>query len=79
MQGIGRASTAKMWLVGTAIGFVAFGGENVLPLEVAVHHDDGGSVPVNVADNDGHGGLRSVHSRRPPVAVPARGRGRRIP
>ena len=56
MQGIGRASTAKMWLVGTAIGFGAFGGENVLPLEVAVHHDDGGSVPVNVADNDGHGG-----------------------
>ena len=51
-----RASTAKMWLVGTAIGFGAFGGENVLPLEVAVHHDDGGSVPVNVADNDGHGG-----------------------
>ena len=38
------------------VGFGAFGGENVLSLEVAVHHDDGGSVPVNVADNDGHGG-----------------------
>ena len=33
-----------------------FGAIDVLPLEVAVHHDDGGSVPVNVADNDGHGG-----------------------
>ena len=38
------------------VGFGAFGGENVLPLEVAVHHDDGGSVPVDVADNDRHGG-----------------------
>mgnify|MGYP002700004301 CR=1 FL=1 len=38
------------------VGFGAFGGENVLSLEVAVHHDDGGSVPVNVADNDRHGG-----------------------
>ena len=38
------------------VGFGAFGGENVLTLKVAVHHDDGGSVPVNVADNDRHGG-----------------------
>ena len=28
-------------------------------MEVAVHHDDGGSVPVNVADNDRHGGQPS--------------------
>ena len=33
-----------------------FRGQDILPLDVAVHHDDGGSVPVNVADNDGHGG-----------------------
>ena len=41
------------------VGFGAFGGENVLTLKVAVHHDDGGSVPVNVTDNDGHGGQPS--------------------
>ena len=33
-----------------------FRGQDILSLEVAVHHDDGGSVSVNVADNDGHGG-----------------------
>ena len=34
------------------VGFGAFGWKNILALEVAVHHDDGGSVPVDVADND---------------------------
>ena len=38
------------------VGFGSFGWKNILALEVAVHHDNGGSVPVNVADNDGHGG-----------------------
>ena len=63
----------------------------VLSLEVAVHHDDGGSVPVNVADNDRHGGqprqltgvFAAVACNQLITAVlpwpPARGRGRRIP
>ena len=38
------------------VGFGAFGWKNILALEVAVHHDDGGSVPVNVTDNNRHGG-----------------------
>ena len=32
-----------------------FRGQDILSLEVTVHHDNGGSVPVNVADNDWHG------------------------
>ena len=30
-------------------------GEQALPLQVAVHHDDGGGIIVQVADNDRHG------------------------
>ena len=38
------------------VGFGSFGWKNILALEVAIHHDDGGSVPVNVTDNNRHGG-----------------------
>ena len=33
----------------------SFTGEQAFPLQVAVHHDDGGGIIVQVSDNDRHG------------------------
>ena len=43
-----------------------FRGQDILPLDVAVHHEDGGGVVVHLPHNAGHGG-----KARQLAAVPA--------
>ena len=44
-------------------------GQQALPLQIAVHHDDGGLVVVQVPDNDRHGlPSRQFAGPTPPVA-----------
>ena len=50
------------------IGKSPLTGEQAFPLQVAVHHDDGGLVVVQVADNDRHGFfVRQFAGPVPPV------------
>ena len=37
------------------IGKCLFTGQQIFPLTVAVHHDDGGGIVVHLADEHGHG------------------------